>query len=519
MKDMVQLNARRWLAPAVVAVLLMPTIPFCVQMASSLWPGLHYDAVLYSTVAINQDAGVPFKFEAYTPALIERPEGDLGFHGLLSYPLYAAAMGESSYVAYFRTLSAITLLSVWLSALLLYLQTRELVGWSVVVPAAGGWALLAVLTQIQGRPEHLIPLIVVLCELLAYLMRRRPMGVAALRGACGGLVAAVSPAPALLYVVAFALFYFGRLPWERLVKVGALCAAACAATWFGLTLFVFGNSPWEALTGAAGSDIAFSARSLAHQHWLMNPNTPMIGLLYGQALTLLVLAAGRRVWCDRWPILAGVVGMSLFAVLLLVVDATGVKNPFVNYRSLPFLPLWLAFLVSVVLTGPSDGSTWERWWLKINRAAFALFLLATAAGGVMFLYERYREGVAESRAFSQANVVYDELKAQLGPNERIGMDQFGNATDIVLDGPPWRMLSLPPDFVEFTEIVEEAEKGLGVRFAYLIRSPRNMHPPAERFGSFVLVDQSFPKDSPPPKTYGFYIYKREEEGAPPSPQD
>jgi len=499
---------RRWVAPSVVALMLMPTLLFCAQMASTFWPGLHYDSVLYSTVAVNKSLGEPFRFEAYTPALLNRPDGDLGHHGLLSYAIYGAAMADGTYGAYFRVSSAITFLSVCLLALLLFLQTKAFGWWGIFVPVAGGWLLLAVLVQIQGRPEHLVPLVVIVCELTVRLGKLGVSSAGVLRGICCGLVASISPAPALLYATGLAMFYFAVLPWAELFKVGAFAAAASALTWLGLTVFLFGYSPWAALAGAAGADIDYRARSLAHRQWLFKANTPWIGLLYGQTLALLVAAAGRRVLSDKWPLLAGAASLLLLGALVLAVDMTGVKNPGVNYRSIPFVPLWLLFVCTVALAGQPAAPSTQKWWLVLNRAALAVFLLVTTFGGVRFLWERYREAGAEVSAFAETKAAYDALKATLGPYERIGMDQFGSASDIVLDGPPWSMLSFVMYSPDFAESLVEAEEQLGVRVAYLVRSPRFMPVPQQEIGPFVLTGQSFPAESPAPKTYGLYIYRR-----------
>ena len=501
-------RVRSWIVPGVVALLLMPALLFCGRMASTLWPGLHYDSVLYSTVVVNKSLGESFRFDAYTPALLNRPGGDMGDHGLLSYVIYGAAMNDGTYGAYFRASSAITFFSVCLMALLLFLQTRSFGWWAVLVPAAGGWLLLAVLVQIHGRPEHLIPLVVILCELAVRLGKLGVSSAGLLRGVCCGLVAAISPAPAVLYATGLAMYYFAVFSWAELLKVGALAAAASALTWSGLTVFLFGNSPWAAFAGAAGSDIDYRARSLAHHQWFFNANTPWIGLLYGQTLALLVASALRRVVHDKWPLLAGAAGLLLLGALLLAVDMTGVKNPFVNYRSIPFVPLWLLFLCAVVLVGQPPAPSTQKWWLVLNRAAFAIFLLLTTLGGARFLWERYREAGAEASAFAETKAAYDALKAKLGPNERIGMDQFGSASDIVLDGPPWSMLSFVFDSPEFVESLEEAEEKLGVRIVYLVRSPRFMPVPRQEIGPFVLTGQTFPEGAPAPKTYGLYIYER-----------
>ena len=125
------------------------------QMTKTLWPGLHDDGVLYTTVAINRANGLGNHFDVYTDSLI-RSEGATDFkgHGQLYYPVAAKLLSKPDYEALLTLLHQSNFVGFLLAFVVFTLATRRSLqlGWlpSSLMGVVGGAAVVAVLQYLQG---------------------------------------------------------------------------------------------------------------------------------------------------------------------------------------------------------------------------------------------------------------------------------------------------------------------------------------------------------------------------------
>jgi hypothetical protein len=71
----------------------------------TLWPGLHSDACLLSTVVINRANGQGNTFDSYTRYLhLRNGNRQFNFHGQLYYPILAATIPGKGYEQFLRVL-------------------------------------------------------------------------------------------------------------------------------------------------------------------------------------------------------------------------------------------------------------------------------------------------------------------------------------------------------------------------------------------------------------------------------
>ena len=149
---MAKLLSRQWLGIAIVLVVVSCLIVF----GYLEWPGLHVDAPMYSTAAINLARGFGWHYGGYTDRLLWKPDGLYDHHGVLQALLYGFALKTTNWWRYNAANTLINIVTYLLSTFLLSRILRR--GLAVpCLPLAAIAALVPTMLQlgVQGRPEHL----------------------------------------------------------------------------------------------------------------------------------------------------------------------------------------------------------------------------------------------------------------------------------------------------------------------------------------------------------------------------
>jgi len=156
-----KLVSQRLLGVAIIIVVISSLILF----GHLEWPGLHVDAPMYSTAAINLARGYGWHYGGYTARLLWRPDALYDHHGVLQVILYGFVLKTTTWWRYNAANTLVNIGTYLLSAFLLARILRR--GWRVpCLPLAAVAALVPTMLQlgVQGRPEHLLtPLMLTPC--------------------------------------------------------------------------------------------------------------------------------------------------------------------------------------------------------------------------------------------------------------------------------------------------------------------------------------------------------------------
>lgn len=124
------------------------------------WPGLYIDSSLYTTPILNLAMGNGWLFDAYTPLLVTRDSNEYSFHGVLYPIIFGLLLKSTTYEKLFFWI-AITNALTFIVYIFLFYRTIETKNsaWSVLIATIFGITSGAICLYLQGRPEHLAPLL------------------------------------------------------------------------------------------------------------------------------------------------------------------------------------------------------------------------------------------------------------------------------------------------------------------------------------------------------------------------
>ena len=368
---------------------------------------------------------------------------------------------------------------------------------------ASGWAVFAVLVQIQGRPEHLIPSVLIASEFCVLLAGSSETNRAVIRGMGLGLVGALSPAPAVLYCSGLLLYNFGTLGFRQFCRFALALLLSSGIVWMAIAAIIY-DGPILGLITNSARDIDRVARSEIVRVWFLSPSVPLIGVLYAQCLIMLawsvVSSARERGALVR---LGTVLLGANFAYWLYM---SGVKNPPVFYRGLSLLPAVILFGVSTA-TANRPGEALDSSQRRGRGMLLLASLVIVAGGGSVFLAKSVIDFGRHGIRLDDARSTLDSAAVRLKPNERIGIDPWGMYSDIVLDAPPWRTLSVPYPVEERT--LRVIENSLHLRYRFYLKACRNVGRIEERIGPFSLIRDPQTGTCKSRIGYGFLLYERD----------
>jgi hypothetical protein len=192
-------------------------------------PGLHWDAALYATPIVSVARGLGWKFDAFEPQLIPNPERIYDYHGVTSIVVYGWLLKAKSYkelLAWSGVFNLATFVAyTCLFRRALASQNRLSLPLSLLFGTLAG----VICVGLQGRPEHLIPLILTF-PLVIYACRKTRRYWLGASTITVGLVLATSPLPGLVLgigSIALLALIRGR---ESLSFWGEVVASAAIAT-------------------------------------------------------------------------------------------------------------------------------------------------------------------------------------------------------------------------------------------------------------------------------------------------
>lgn len=489
----------------------------CWQMTKTLWPGLHDDACCYSTVAINRASGLGNHFHVFSGFLI-RGEGSTNFnwHGQLYYPVAAALLSTPDYEGFLGFVHWSNLAAYLLAFVVFSWQShRSLqIGWlgSSMIGVAGAYAMVAVLHYLQGRPEHGIPVMLLVFQLAA-LVFRWPSLPAPLAGLRVGLAGAVSPLPGAVLGLASALAMalsnsdsknLFRKSFQLFVFAGFGWAGASSLAYDGNILDLIKNS-----SGEAGLYLFHPIEIV--MYWVRLNLAPCLGLLFGAGVVVACAQAFQILRNSR----SGLQKLIICAAILplgYLVWKHGISWAATNYCFLPFFPSLACWILQGARFSYSESVEVRRAVLVATGWVVFAGMVLPGAGSLRTILLQdalIKRGVS----FQQARTEINEIKKSLRPGEVIGIHGWAAAqSEVIFDGPPWyfrsaffpfltgeRLLGVKKRFflvLQFTHANPQEVNG------YKLVKNRFQPAPVELFG-FQL------KSTTP--GFGYALYERDEE--------
>lgn len=452
--------------------------------ALTLYPGLHHDSALYATPIVNLAARGVWEIESFVPSLISTSGEQFTRHG----QLYQYLLGRIFHcTSYQRLLIACSLLNAitFLATLLVshrVLRTRPPL--TRLLLSSGIAAMAALYTLwVQGRPEHLVPLLMLAPFAAQEWQRTRPharlIGYAAL-----GLVVVTSPLTGVLCCLGV-IGWIGLRHGHRLVREVATCAAVSLLTALTVLAIACPVPPWQwvrnttqASTGTPSNLGAFFTH--------LTDNMPLWNLIIlgSSALLLIALARRRLAWLALlllavfvsllWKLQVYVLAGFVPAIMLALVSPHG-RSALGLPRLLAAAPTWI-----VTLTSLTSLATLVK---------TALIAIVFSQQGVTF---------AKTAADVQA------LQATLAKDERIGFFWLARPSFVAFGHPGQGLLSIEPDVLQQKPdtylLTYEQQHQCKVRYlllpqhGYLIPPPP---PPATLAGgTFTLINNGWIPHAP-----------------------
>jgi hypothetical protein len=455
-------------------------------MAHEGWPGLHHDAILYVTPAVKSANGEEWNFAIYTPPLLHRPQGDWSWdaHGQLyqAVLLWLMPGGDmSDLMAAMGSLNILTVLALAVYFVVSFSRVAGMGDWGVTawtVFSLGGST--SILLWLQGRPEHLLPLLLAVGG-LAYGLARAPWQRDLVAGIVVGLIAATSPLPGLVAASAcLVVLGLGQDRWLQLLRRALGVGGAALVAWYLAILVSCPFSPLEVLRNT----IAASAQvprprglSLIIEAWLLNPSFYLVGVPFLGAFVLAVAKACKTPLGLARRVLLGLLASNL----LYWVSQSGIIFPGFYYNLLGFYPVVVVWTMRHLAGAqqPSAMLPTVRW------VAASILLVATMAAstGVVrnaLLLVPYRDaGLTLQMARSYAGEEFARLK----PGQRIALPPYHRPCMVVLDDGGWHLVTLAEDLPSLTKV----ETKLGIEVKVLLWPQTDDGQPPDKLDGFRLT--------------------------------
>jgi len=471
----------------ILAVWNLCVLFFLASTAFTQWPGLHHDSALYTTPIIKSAAFGLWEFDGYVPALVQLGNGSFNFHGQLYQFVFGKVLRCASYESLFRWTAALNVLTYTV-----YLA----LGWKsfrLYFPRLGPWLAtgMAAVTALaclylQGRPEHLLPLLMIVPFLMHEWRVTAPFAKSAAYVSLG-LTIVLSPIPGVLC-------FMGAIAWiairhrNQWIREIILCGALSVSAALAVLLVACPVNPWQwvhntIIAGGHATGLPFTVipSNLGVFNSVAHLDLPLWNVFCLGAFGVLALSLVRqRFW---WLTLVYVVVWVFFMIPRTL-----------SYSYFGFMPV-----IMLALVGREAGLLALP--VKLRRLPVILvsaFGLCGAAGlfrAMLLAIMFYREGVS----FEQTSTTVRQLESTLNSNrEQIGF--------IWLARPSFVAFSKPEKFlVTITVNVLEDKKDLDLD-AYEVKFHRKVRylllpqlghvaepPPTLNDGMFVLESNGWTK--------------------------
>lgn len=508
------------------------------QMSKTLWPGLHWDGVYFSTPILNLAAGRGNGFAVYTHALMIAPgASEVDSHGQLYQGIVGAIIPKADYAVLLRYLHIGNLVAfVMAFAAFSMCACRTLkTSWrlAALIALPGAYATVSVLLYLQGRPEHGIPFVLLAFAIVRELLSQKSLP-AWLQGIMIGLVAAISPLPGAVLgissVFAAALWILSPRRW---VLAATTQFMAAAAAWAISTAFVYDGPLLGLIANTArsgGGDYGgrswFPGMSLVEwgvmSHWVNLGLAPCLAVVFGLCFLIgtvkvLVIFVSKECIGGKLIIASCSVPMVFLAWFY------GVTNAGLNYNVVAFLPsicFWMLqtisdFHAAVLSRRSREEKSLRKFQIRSHSELLLPSILAASLvlpGLGLVRASWLQAAIAKSGvSFDEVQLKIANLVKTLRPDEVIMIDAHSvPRSPVVLDSPPWKFRSLPPG-----GDIENGEKRLNFSARYYLVLQASPDPP--EIPGFVLSEDSFtiaPPESVWPlhefftPGYGYALYRR-----------
>lgn len=473
-------------------------------MTKTLWPGLHDDGVLYSTVVINQASGHGNTFAVYSPSLLNKNGAvDFSGHGQLYYPVVSALLKNSDYESYMALLHASNLVGFVLAFAVFTLTSRRVLSVSWLFGSfyglAGSYGTVSVLQYLQGRPEHAIPFVLLLFALFG-LFKKQDSFPDWLNGLQIGLIGSISPLPGV--IAGLGSVWARSMAFHRkgLIPGIAIQSALAAVTWLATMTMTYDGSivDWfrNTFLGASwfDSDIQGALRP-----WFFLNVAPGLGFIF-LATSVLVLLKMVKFMVKKGNAIHKVVALVCMVGITAIFVKHGIFWAPTNYCFLPFLPS-----IALWTIGQIQPCVEKQITLKKNLVCVVLMLII-GLSGVGYLRSCVFQSAIVNVGSSFKNTLQkvNEIKDSLQANEIILIDAYrGARSPVVFDSPPWKMRT-----TTLTTEWKPIEDKLGLKVGYYLilqfseKTP-SLLIPLESQEKFKLVYNSF--NQSPIYIFGFKI--------------
>jgi hypothetical protein len=487
-------------------------------MTQTLWPGLHDDGILYSTVLINRASGLGNHFAVYTPSLI-LAEGKTYFasHGQLYQAIVAKFLANPEYSNLLQVVNFLNILGFLLAFTFFFLSTIRIFKCSKLCASffglAGAYATGAALLYLQGRPEHGIPFVLLVFGLFRELTGGRQFP-DWLNGMQIGVITAISPFPGLIFGFASVMALGFRTESADKYFIGCFLQGFFALfSWCLATALVYDGSLFDLFKNTFFGGVAtyYGNQFPAFRgYWVNLPFVPAVGVVFG-------VATGMGIWwatsilLKQGSIIRKILLLLPFIILSYIILRNAFLSPGTNYNFIPFLPAVGYWVL--------ENATGFRLILPKGFRIFsypipALVLIGLFVNGFGYLRAGWLASLIESRGvpYELANDRIKLLRNSLEGNEVVFIDNYiGHRSGVVFDGLPWLFRGPGWGNLHITE------KSLDFYAKYYLVMQYSKTPP-ER-GGFVLIENAFQSDpvkflgveiSSYAPGYGYALYQRKE---------
>jgi hypothetical protein len=489
------------------------------QMTKTLWPGLHDDGVMYSTLVINRASGFGNHFAVFTYALaLLDGKTDFTGHGQLYYPVVAALLAKPDYEALLTFLHQSNLVGFLLAFVVFTLATRRSLklGWLAAsfLGVLGGAAVVGVLQYLQGRPEHGIPFVLLAFQLFV-LTCKWPAMPSLLAGVQIGLVGAISPLPGAILGFASLLSFSFRTQETKALLVGAskMLGFSFLIWWTATSVVYEGSLVGLLLNTTQGANYFMFKLYEIPVFWLKMNLAPGLGFIFLLGVCVAGIKALKIIFDDTHRIVQKAFVILSLIPLLYLIFKHGIAWAATNYCFLPFLPgvaIWLVANIKSMAFGPFRNPVF------LNRiAVIFLYLALTPPALGYFRTGLFQNSILQNGvSFQTAQAEIEEFRNRLEGNEVIMVHSYNNArSPVIFDRPPWKFRSQP----HFGFLTAEKQLGFHAKY-YLVLQNANDSPPEVK--GFSLIHEKLAADpvllfGMPIKNstpgYGYAIYGRDDE--------
>jgi hypothetical protein len=433
---------------ALLVVLLLAAM--AMRILQSGWPAPSGDSALFFPVASSLSDGKVDSFEPYTRLYFARGTGDWRYdlHGQLHAPLIALLALSGDYLDILGSAALWLLITMLVAAQASWVALAGLklsATARAIGTVLGASAIGAIALGLNGRPEQLVPLAVMLLMWAEHLAPRSLH--AYLRGISIGVLGALSPMSGLLggaFIALKALHDETPLNWIKQVFVMGGVAAiawwliviACSAH---APIAVFRNTLEQYASARFGGNMS---RRVVAAAMSVDPTKPGLILVWMSWFALCAIGVYQRRQGVAHALLTAIFGL-ICAVLVYAFCFHRVQT----YNLIGLAPI--AFGAVLAHAARTDSQrTWLGW-------ALALAVGIPSLGWVSItsqFFEYQTGGATLSEARSALRPRLDALKA----TEKLAISDARNPPLYLLEPRTQRMLTLADPTPEQRSVIEQA---------------------------------------------------------------